>query len=83
MVVWPGGNHLKLWNEWIANPEGKAREKLDAALESLLVDEDIKKSKICTDFLELMLRISPSDPGAETVFDLVDPLATYFNKLGA
>ena len=69
-----------LWGQWLAHPEGKAREKLREALVALTLDAEITASPICADFLDLMLRINPADPEAETIFDLVKPMTAYFNK---
>ena len=72
--------NIDLWKQWVAHPEGKAREKLHMALVDLTLDPEITASPICANFLDLMLRISPADPEAETIFDLVNPMAAYFNK---
>lgn len=69
-----------LWEQWLAHPEGKAREKLSDALIALAHDPEITASPLCVEFLNLMLRISPADPDAETIFDAVEPMAAYFNK---
>lgn len=70
----------ELWRKWFAHPENKAREKLQVALAALTLDPEIIASPICADFLDLMLRLSPIDPDAETLFDLVEPMTAYFNK---
>ena len=74
-------DHMELWNKWIESPEGKAREKLHAALTELRSDPEITASALCAEYLDLVLRLDPSDVGAETVFDLVAPLTAYFLKL--
>jgi hypothetical protein len=74
---------LALWRMWIESPEGKAREKLHEALEDLRLDPEIAASPLCANFLDLVLRIDPSSPEADTVFDLVEPLTAYFHKLQA
>ena len=74
---------MDLWYRWIESPEGKAREKLHAALTELRSDSEITASALCADFLDFVLKIEPSDVGAETVFDLVEPLTAYFHKLQA
>jgi hypothetical protein len=78
-----GLNDMELWLKWVDSPEGKAREKINEALTDLRLDPEITALPICADFLDLMLRISPADPGAETLFDLVKPITAYFNKLQA
>ena len=85
MIVWDDNKdgHLKLWREWIESPEGRAREKLHAALTELRSDPEITASALCAEFLDLMLRLDPSDVSADTVFDLVEPLTAYFAKLQA
>ena len=74
---------IELWAQWIAHPEGKAREKLHAALMDLRHDPEITASALCADFLDFVLKIDPTDPDADTVFDLVAPLTAYFHKLQA
>ena len=75
-----GLDDMGIWLKWIESPEGKAREKLHVALTDLSLDPEITASPICANFLELILRISPADPEAETIFDLVKPMTAYFNK---
>lgn len=76
-------DNAALWQKWIESPEGKAREKVNEALTDLMLDPEIIASPICVEFLKLMLKISPADVEADTVFDLVEPLAGYFHKLQA
>ena len=75
-----GLDDAELWLKWIESPEGKAREKIHEALTVLSLDPEITASPICAEFLKLMIRISPADPDAETLFDLVNLLTPYFNK---
>ena len=69
-----------LWEQWLAHPEGKAREKLSGALVALAHDPEITVSPLCVEFLNLILKISPADPEAENLFDLVNLLTPYFNR---
>jgi hypothetical protein len=72
---------LALWREWIATPEGNAREKLHDALENLRLDPDIAVSELCMGFLDFSLRIEPAGAfEANSVAELVEPLTAYFNK---
>ena len=74
---------LALWRKWTESPEGRAREKLHEALTDLSFDPEILASPLCVNFLDFVLRISPADPDADTVFDLIEPMTAYFNKLRA
>ena len=71
------------WNEWVNSPEGKAREKVHDALVDLSNDPDVLKSRICVDFINLAINISPADVGADTLNELLEPIKAYFNKLNA
>ncbi len=74
---------LALWRKWVESPEGRAREKLHGALADLRLDPEIAASALCANFLDFVSRISPADPDADTVADLIEPLTAYFNVLKA
>jgi hypothetical protein len=74
---------MELWLKWIESPEGRAREKLHAALTELSSDPEINASALCAEFLDLMLRLDPSDTETESVIDLIEPLTKYFQMLQA
>ncbi len=75
-----GLSNTELWLKWINSPEGKAREKINEVLTNLSLDPEINESPICAEFVKLMLKMSPADSEAETIFDLVHLLTPYFNK---
>jgi hypothetical protein len=74
---------IDLYREWMATPEGKAREKLEDALADLRNDPDISASKLCCEFLDLSIGLMGGHFDADTVFDLVQPMTGYFNKVRA
>jgi hypothetical protein len=74
---------IDLYREWVATPEGKAREKLEDALADLRNDPDISASKLCCEFLDLAIRLMGEHLEADTVVDLVQPMTGYFNGVRA
>jgi hypothetical protein len=74
---------MALWKEWIASPEGAARERVHDCLQDMLADETIAKSSMCVNFLIMVDRLFGENLGCDNVFDLVAPLQEYFDKTRA
>lgn len=75
---------LAEWREWIASPEGKAREKLNEKLQDLRSDPDIGASKLCIEFLDLVITLFGEGLlEADAVSEIVTPLAGHFKKVRA
>ena len=71
---------IAMWKEWIATPEGAAREQLHYRLQELIEDEVIAQSRMCKSFLVLVDQLFSENLDCDDVFELVAPLQEYFDK---
>ena len=72
---------IAMWKEWIATPEGAAREQLHYRLQELMEDEVIAQSRMCNSFLILVDQLFRENLDCDDVFELVAPLQEYFDKI--